>query len=143
MMSTETIVDQLAIQRLMYEYARCADKRDYKGFERVFSADAVLEFGGEQLCSLAAILNQMRALEQFTATQHRVQNVLYEVEGDSASGETYCLASHLRESAAGMMKIDMAITYVDRLRRAESGWCIAHRRVDVVWTQTSPIDPQQ
>lgn len=135
-----SVEDHIAIERLMYEYARCADKKDYGGFARVFCEDAVFEYRGEQVTPVAAIQQLMHNLDNYSVTQHRVQNVLYEVEGDSASGETYCLASHLKNAENELLKIDMAIIYADELRREEDGWRIARRVFNLLWSQTSSID---
>jgi uncharacterized protein (TIGR02246 family) len=135
--------DHIAIQRLMYRYARCADHKDYAGFSEVFCEDAVFVYRGEAIISLAAIQEMMLALETYRVTLHQVQNVLYDVSGinnDAAVGETYCLASHLFDDSGEVHKIDMGIIYKDKLRRTEQGWRIAHRDFSVLWSQTSSVD---
>ena len=135
-----SVEDHIAIQRLMYLYARCADRKDYTGFAEVFCEDAVFDYKGNPVTPYSAIEKMMHALEQYTTTAHQVHNVFYEVKGDSAEGETYCLASHLYDSADGEMKLDMGIIYRDLLRRTEAGWRIAHREFDLLWTQTSVVE---
>ena len=135
-----TTEDHIAIERLMFRYARCADHKDYAGFGDVFSEDAVFEYMDEPVESLPAIREMMLALEKYPVTQHRVGNVLYEVSGDIATGETYCLASHLRDGPDGTEKIDMAIVYRDELRREATGWRITRRAFNLLWTQTSAVD---
>ncbi|NND68035.1 MAG: nuclear transport factor 2 family protein [Halioglobus sp.] len=135
-----SVADHIAIERLMYRYAQCADRKDYAGFGDVFTADAVFDYGGQEVTPLDAIRQMMLALEKYHTTQHRVQNVLYDVDGDSAAGETYCLASHLIDEDGANRKIDMAIIYRDQLARTTAGWRIAHRRFDVLWTRTTPVD---
>lgn len=132
--------DHVSIQRLMYRYARCADTRDYAGFASVFCEDAVFDFMGNEVTPYGAIEQMMHALDKYTATLHQVQNVFYEVDGDSAEGETYCIASHLFDDEDGTSKIDMGIVYRDRLRRGAEGWRIARRVFDLLWTQTTPVD---
>ena len=132
--------DHVSIQRLMYRYARCADTRDYAGFARVFCKDAVFDFMGNEVTPYGAIEQMMHALDKYTATLHQVQNVFYEVDGNSAEGETYCVASHLFDDEDGTSKIDMGIVYRDRLRRGAEGWRIARRVFDLLWTQTTPVD---
>ncbi len=136
-----TAADHMAIQRLMYRYARCADRKDYAGFAEVFCADAVFDFSGRVVTSLAAIQDMMHALEKYSATLHQVHNTLYEVEGDSATGETYCLASHLFQDTGNTLKIDMGIIYQDRLRRCAGGWRIEWRTFNLLWSQTTAVDP--
>jgi hypothetical protein len=131
----------MAIQRLMYRYASCADRKDYAGFAEVFCADAVFDFSGRVVTSLAAIQDMMHALEKYSATLHQVHNTLYEVEGDSATGETYCLASHLFQDTGNTLKIDMGIIYHDRLRRCAGGWRIEWRKFNLLWSQTTAVDP--
>lgn len=134
------VQDHIAIERLMYRYARCADHKDYAGFGDVFTGDAVFDYSGREVAGLGSIREMMLALEKYHTTQHRVQNVLYDVNGDSAEGETYCVASHLIDEDGATHKIDMAIIYRDRLARTASGWRIALRRFELLWTRTSPVD---
>ncbi|MEZ5572995.1 MAG: nuclear transport factor 2 family protein [Halioglobus sp.] len=135
-----SVEDYIAIQRLMYRYARCADKKDYTGFNGVFCDDAVFDFSGTLVTTCSAIQQMMRNLEKFTRTLHQVHNTLYEVDGDTASGETYCIASHLFSEEAGETRIDMGIIYEDRLRRTQDGWRIEFRKFNLVWSQTAPVD---
>jgi len=132
--------DHTAITRLMYEYARCADVKDYPGFDQVFCEDAVFDYHGDQVQPRSAIAQMMRNLEQFSVTQHLVANVLYEVKGDSAHGETYCVAVHILPQGDTSEKIDMGIKYVDELRRTAQGWRILRRVFTVLWTQTSVLE---
>ena len=82
----------------------------------------------------------MLALEKYSCTLHQVRNILYEVDGDDAEGETYCIASPLRENEGRQMKIDMGIIYRDRLLRTPGGWRIAYREFNLQWSQTAPVD---
>ncbi len=133
-------LDHVEIQRLMYRYARCADHKDYAGFAEVFCEDAVFDYSGTVVTPLLAIQQMMHALDAYERTLHQVHNTLYEVEGDIARGETYCIASHLRADAQRVKKIEMGICYRDRLRRMPGGWRIAHREFDLLWLQTTFVD---
>jgi hypothetical protein len=135
-----SVEDHIAIQRLMYRYALCADRKDYAGFAEIFCEDAEFVNRGTRVAPLTAIQGMMRALERYKQTLHLVQNVLYEVQDDTATGETYCLASHLFEENDREMKVDMGIIYQDRLRRTPQGWRIQHRGFTLLWSQTAPID---
>jgi ketosteroid isomerase-like protein len=132
--------DHIAIERLMYLYASCADRKDYAGFANVFCEDAAFDYSGRIVSSLPAIQEMMLALEKYSCTLHQVHNTLYEVDGDKAEGETYCIASHLQEKDGRQMKIDMGIIYRDRLLRTPGGWRIANRHFGLQWSQTAPVD---
>ncbi len=133
-------LDHVEIQRLMYRYARCADQKDYAGFAAVFCEDAQFDYLGTLVTPRCAIQQMMHALDAYERTLHQVHNTLYEVDGDSASGETYCTASHLRREGERMTKLDMGVCYRDSLRRTHEGWRIAHRVFDLLWTRTTAVD---
>ncbi len=135
-----SVEDHIAIERLMYRYARCADQKDYGGFKEVFTADAGFEFMGSSVVGIAAIIDMMHNLDQYKITQHLVSNVLYDVEGGSASGETYCHASHLQDVDGRELNITMGIRYVDNLLLVPAGWRIQQRAFDLLWTRTVPTD---
>jgi len=132
--------DHIEIQRLMYRYARCADRKDYAGFAEVFCEDAVFDYSGTEVISLPAIQQMMHALDKYLRTLHQVHNTLYEVDGDAASGETYCIASHLRNQGERIEKLEMGICYQDRLRRMHDGWRIEYRKFDLLWVQSTFVD---
>jgi hypothetical protein len=124
----------------MYRYARCADNKDYAGFAAVFCEDAVFDYSGAEVVSLPAIRQMMHALDQYPRTLHQVHNTLYEVDGDAASGETYCIASHLLAKGERIEKLEMGICYQDRLRRTPGGWRIEYRKFDLLWLQSTLVD---
>jgi ketosteroid isomerase-like protein len=139
-MMSISVADHIAIQRLMYRYARCADRKDYAGFAEVFCEDAVFDFSGRVVTSLAAIQDMMHALDKYTTTLHQIHNTLYEVDGDTATGQTYCLASHLIQWERETHKIEMGIIYQDRLRRCAGDWLIELRVFKLLWSQTTAVD---
>jgi uncharacterized protein (TIGR02246 family) len=132
--------DFIEIQQLMYRYARCADQRDYAGFASVFAEDATLVFKGNDIVGLATIQDVLTDLEKYKRTLHQVFNVDYQVDSHKATGETYCLASHIMDGEAGEIKLDMGIRYKDKLIKEAKGWRIQVRELELVWTQTSAID---
>ncbi len=132
--------DFIEIQQLMYRYARCADQRDYAGFSSVYAEDATLVFMGNEIVGLATIQKALTVLEKYKRTFHQVFNVDYQVDGHTATGETYCLAAHIMDGDTGEIKLDMGIRYKDKLTKEAKGWRIQVRELELVWTQTSAID---
>lgn len=131
--------DFIEIQQLMYRYARCADQRDYAGFASVFTDGATLIFRGNEFNGLETIQKVLIDLEKYKRTLHQVSNIDYQVDGNKAVGETYCLASHIMDGDAGEIKLDMAIRYKDKLIKETEVWRINVRELELVWTQTSAI----
>jgi uncharacterized protein (TIGR02246 family) len=132
--------DFIEIQQLMYRYARCADQRDYAGFAGVFTEDATLVYMGNEIVGLGTIQKTLTVLEKYKRTFHQVFNVDYQVDGNEATGETYCQAAHIMDGDTGELKHDMGIRYKDKLTKEAEGWRIQFRDLELVWTQTSAID---
>ena len=91
-----------------------------------------------ELAGREAIVRGLRSVERYRATFHAVLNQLFELSGDEASGETYCLASHLFERDGEPRKLDWAIRYQDRCRRAAGVWRFVRRELIVDWEQDLP-----
>ena len=58
------------------------------------------------------------------------------VDGDSATGTTYCIAHHL----TGADDFVMHIRYEDAYVRTADGWRIAARNLRLLWTANLPVD---
>lgn len=129
-----------AIRTLAYRYAQAVDRREFSRLTALFTPGAKLSGPGFHLDGAQAIAEGMSALGNYSATQHHVHHQLVDVDGDAASGETYCIANHLYQDDGGVpRKLDWGIRYQDRYVRRQGEWRIAARTLLVDWTQDLPL----
>lgn len=138
----DSIIDEWALRRLVQQYAFAVDRNDAPLFASLFLEDAVVEGPGFRFAGrerLRAVPGELA--QQFRGTMHCVFNQRVVIEGDSARGETYCIAYHRIEDEDGRPQtLDWAIRYQDRFARREQQWRIAYRRLVVEWTRTGPVE---
>ena len=138
----ENLADEWALRRLVLLYARAVDRNDPDLFVSLFLEDTVLEGPGFHVAGLEEIRGVPGSLAQkFHGTMHCVFNQTVTITGDTAQGETYCIAYHgIRGEDGRPMTLDWAIRYQDRFARRGPEWRIAYRRLVVEWTRTSPVE---
>jgi ketosteroid isomerase-like protein len=134
-----------AMKLLGLRYARAVDACDADLLVSVFTADGSVgntdaadpDFIGH--AALRQMIGQVDAM--FLKTLHKVHNQLIEHEGgDTATGETYCTASHVMPGKDGGWQVfDMAIRYQDSYRIEAGAWKFASRRLDVEWVEIRPV----
>lgn len=145
------LADRLAIREVVDAYARGADRRDpvaqaatftEDGVVRLFEADPAAAAPVQVLTgrsTLAATFTDLVA--QYQATTYLNGQSTVTLDGDSATGETYCLAHHLLTEDGERVLLVMAIRYLDRFRRTPEGWRIAQRDLVFDWTDRRPSRP--
>lgn len=138
----QLMVDEWALRRLAQLYARAVDSNEPDLFVSLFTEDAVVEGPGFHVAGHAQIRGVPGMLaQQFRGTMHCVFNQTVNVEGDSARGETYCIAFHGIEGEGGRpMTLDWAIRYQDRYVRRGGEWRFAYRQLVVPWTRKTPVE---
>jgi uncharacterized protein (TIGR02246 family) len=139
MSEVNEVADRLALRALVDRYARIPDDRDYSLVDEIFSEDARLVGPGFELSGRDLIRQGMQAIEQYSATLHSMHGQLVEIDGDQATGDTWCTANHIHEKDGRPHKLDWGIRYKDRYRRDAEGWRIAHRELVLVWAQELPL----
>jgi uncharacterized protein (TIGR02246 family) len=134
--------DALAIRALCERYAQAVDAGDIDAFVAVFTSDGHLVsnytgnhyHGREQL---ADVVIRTKAIA--STSMHVIGNHVADIDGDTATGVTYCIANHLRDDRSNLV---MMVRYVDKYSRSSDGaWLIADRSVEVQWTETHQADP--
>ena len=149
-LSPEQAGDRLAIRELFDAYAHCADRRDAKGQMALFTEDTrflvfmdataaepTQELHGRE--SLAPVFDN---LNTYTATMHFNGQSTVALDGDRATGESYCLAHHLTIGEDGQRTMMIAsIRYLDEFVKQDGQWLFAERRLMVNWTETRPSTP--
>lgn len=127
---SRALEDQFEIQQLLYRYADAADRRDADAYSACFLDGQVMIKGpGYELRDSREIMRLLG--EHFDWTMHNVHNHLHQIEGERASGFTYCVASHLSARDDQRMRLDMYIRYQDELRRTAQGWVFISRHLQV------------
>lgn len=131
--------DEAALRDLAYRYARMMDDMAFDRLPRVFAADAVLAGPGYEMTGHDQLRAGLQALDQFQATLHGVLNSYFEIEGDRATGEVYCVANHVHDVEGVPFKLDMGIRYQDEYVRGAEGWVIQKRIFKLIWETDQPM----
>ncbi|MDH6118818.1 nuclear transport factor 2 family protein [Kitasatospora sp. GAS204B] len=148
--SAQEAADRLAIRELIDAYAHCADRRDAKGQMALFTEDtrflvhldATAAEPTQELHGREALAPVFDNLNSYRATTHFNGQSTVSLDGDRASGESYCLAHHISSGADAERTIMIAsIRYLDEFVKRDGGWFFAERRLLVDWTETRPCVP--
>ena len=142
-MSAE-LADRLAIRTLVDAYARCADRRDADGQKALFTEDThfVVYMDGEgsepsqELNGREALTPVFAHLNRYEATTHFNGQSTIALDGDRATGESYCLAHHLFTEGDERKLMVASIRYHDRFVMRDGAWLFAERKLYVDWTET-------
>jgi hypothetical protein len=148
-LTSEEAADRLAIPRLVDAYARCADRRDAKGQMALFTQDTVfqvfMDSGSPEPTSVLqgrdALAPVFADLNQYRATTHFNGQSTIRLNGDHATGESYCIAHHLTVDGEMRTLMLASIRYLDRFVKQGGAWLFAERKLMVDWTETRVSKP--
>jgi ketosteroid isomerase-like protein len=141
--------DRLAIRELVDAYAHCADRRDVEAQKSLFTEDThfVVSMDGQGseptqvLDGREALTPVFDDLNRYQATMHFNGQSTISLDGDRATGESYCIAHHLF-TENGERKLMVAwLRYGDTFVKRDDTWLFAERNLYVDWTETRPSRP--
>ena len=147
---SDVLADAAELRRLVEVYAQAMDAGDPDGFHDIFVPEGVLIVlapgsqkpmgsfegpGPEGVGLIAGLLSEV-----YRDTMHHITNHTVEVDGDGATGITYCLAYHLCDDADGERIETLGVTYADTYVRTAAGWRIHTRRATRIWSQIEALD---
>lgn len=137
---TDTTADRVALRDLVEAYAHGCDTRDAALLRRLFAEGATLtvHYADRDAATLVFPDGADRipaGLARYDLTFHFVGNHRVEVDGDDATGHTYCFAHHITGTANHVM----AIRYDDTYRREPDGWKFAERHLRHLWTERTTV----
>jgi uncharacterized protein (TIGR02246 family) len=138
----QDLLDRDALRRLVERYATAVDHRDLEAAAGCFLPDGRLTVGeGAALEGRDAIVGALGRLERYAVTAHLLGHSNHAVDGDRATGESWCRAHHVYDDEGGTRRDwVMAIRYLDRYVRSEEGWMIEDRHLVVDWLEDRPLE---
>ena len=145
--SPEEAADRLAIRELIDAYAHCADRREAEGQKGLFTEDThflvyMSGFGSdptEDLHGSEQLTPVFAALKQYAVTMHFNGQSTVSLEGERATGETYCIAHHVF-TADGERKIMLAyLRYLDSFVKQRGTWLFAECNLYLEFSDTRAL----
>ena len=138
------LADRIAIKELVDAYAHDADRRDSVGQANLFAPDGSIEIYEHEPSKTARPLAILKGrdqlqkgfagLKKYDATMHLNGQTDLQVNGDSATGETYCLAHQFWNDHGQPIMLVLGIRYYDNFIRINGSWFFTKRKLIFDWT---------
>ena len=144
---TGEAADRLAIRGLVDAWAHHADRREPQqqaqlfvpdGTVAVYQGDPTASEPVQQLRGYAELAEAFKVLDNYNVTTHFNGQSTITLDGDRATGETYCLAHHLWVENGQRTLLVISIRYLDTFVRHDGQWLFADRQLITDWTDKRP-----
>jgi hypothetical protein len=77
--------------------------------------------------------------ELYESTLHHITTHEAIVDGDRATGTTYCLAYHIARGGGGGVLETLGVKYEEQFVRTDEGWRFELRDATRLWSQITPL----
>jgi hypothetical protein len=131
-------LDKQDCTELVYKFARGIDRMDAELVRSVFHPDGTDDHGIFQGSVADYVPWLMDIMGTMKLSQHAICNVLIEIDGDVAHGESYFIAHHELVRDGQDQYYHAAGRYLDRFERRDGVWKIAHRLAAYDWSERGP-----
>ncbi|MBI1182228.1 MAG: nuclear transport factor 2 family protein [Alphaproteobacteria bacterium] len=139
MADAQRALDHIDIYTCMSRYCHGVDRCDLEVLKSAFWPDGSCNYSDQDLDAMTWAENCVAGISQMERTLHTIGNHLIEVDGDKATGETYCLAYHLLKNEKGELT-DMLVggRYLDHFEKRGGEWRIKSRYYVMDWNHNIP-----
>ena len=140
----QELEDRIAIRELVDQYTYCADTRDAEGQMAIFTEDTNFEvYMDEKIAEPTQVVTGRQNLRpvfndlnQYLSTMHFNGQSTVKLDGNKATGTTYCRAYHLKIED-GVQKLMIAgIRYYDQMVKQDGIWLFSERKLKVCWIES-------
>jgi hypothetical protein len=135
--AVQQLLDRRAIEDVLNLYSYCVDTQQVDRLvDEVYAPDGVDDHGEGDVVGRDALQAWFEeVLSHLAASAHNITNVSIELDGDSATARSNLTAwvwTKAKRDGNPLRPADYVIvlTYVDTLRRSESGWRIQRRELE-------------
>lgn len=135
--------DQLAIEEVIGRYYYGVDRSDPALVRSCFAEEAryTSDAGTLDMEGADEISSRIGKGGRFAHTSHIRSSQRIEVNGDSATADTFAVAWLVLKPEDGGIVMIRGLQYVDKLVRRPDGWKIVHRHHSTKWQIDQPSVP--
>lgn len=141
----KNIEDKIALKELVDTFSNLADTKEIQKQTLLFTEDATVESysDGKQTSSLTG---RKRIGDGFASFLNNFETVYHingqqtvTINGDKATGVSYCLVTLIGDENGKKMKSTMGVIYNDEYVRQNGNWLIAKRRSNFAWREKQEL----
>jgi len=137
--------DRAALKELVDKFSNLADTKEVHDQVQLFTPNATSETfvngasvskltGREELeKAFGAFLSNFQTVYHFNGQQTLTLN------GDKASGISYCIVTLIADENGKKMKTTIGVIYQDEFVRENNHWLIAKRKANFNWQEKQPL----
>ena len=141
-LSLQEMSDRVEIQDVLTRYCYAVDDRDWDGYRRLFTQDAVIDdtiTGGIKSGVEEHVVYLKQALSQVLMSQHAISTIMVELSGDIAEVRMHCSCPIVMETAQDKNHVMFqGLWYRDSLVRTDEGWKIRSLVEEGYWKHNAP-----
>jgi uncharacterized protein (TIGR02246 family) len=137
--------DRAALKALVDTFSNLADVKDVQAQTQLFTEDGTVQtyVGGQLVADLRGRTQMAEAfdafLQNFETVYHFNGQQVLTIDGDTASGTSYCLVTLIGMEDGRRMKTTIGVIYNDEYVRENDRWLIAKRRSDFNWQEKAEL----
>jgi uncharacterized protein (TIGR02246 family) len=137
--------DRAALKALVDTFSNLADVKDVQAQTQLFTEDGTVQtyVGGQRVADLRGRAQMGEAfgafLQNFETVYHFNGQQVVTIDGDTASGTSYCLVTLIGVEDGRRMKTTIGVIYNDVYVRENDRWLIARRRSDFNWQEKAEL----
>jgi hypothetical protein len=130
------------LHQLVTAYCRAVDRADYKTLRSLYHPDATDSHGSFSAGGVEQFIAQLQAAEPYVrVSQHNITTTNFEIDGDTARGEIYCLVFHTFTGPEHDIDVVIGGRYLDWYTQHDGRWKFMQRTIVADWSYQN--DPSQ
>lgn len=135
--AVQALIDKEAIRDCIARLARGEDRRQPDVLSACFWPDSTFDYAMYKGSFPEYLAWVTPGADAITNTQHVLGQTVIDLDGDSARAETYVISYHRVDMGESVGERDTCIggRYLDRLKKRDGTWAIAHRTMLYDWYQ--------
>jgi ketosteroid isomerase-like protein len=136
------MLDEFQLRKLVHRYCRAVDRGDISALRSLYHHDAEDDHGAFSAGSVDDFVQGLVAARPYLRSmQHHITTVNFAIDGDSAEGEIYSIATHT--FTAGDRDVDVTVggRYLDKYEKRDEAWGFVERKIVTDWANVD--DPSR
>ncbi|MBT4512683.1 MAG: nuclear transport factor 2 family protein [Chloroflexi bacterium] len=130
-MNLDVLLAEREINRQLVGFARAMDERDWKSLDEITTDDIISSFGLGEIEGRSAMVDFIRHfLDGCGTTQHIIGNVLIDIDGDTATSNSYVSDMHVGKDENENLSFRTLGNYYDEWKRINGVWLMSRREKD-------------